>query len=147
MPYTYNRASFCSARSASTPVPTLLQAYCAMVCLELFLTDYLPMVGRASLGNHDVPKMLRHLASALPTPTSANVISLSVSLSGQLGALWCEDKGGGPRRVKSTSYPYIRYLRHPADWPDYHSTDAEILSLMSVISQIRHALHQAGIPI
>lgn len=115
-----------------------------MACLELFLKEYLPTVGQVVPQNHDVPHMLKLLAQALPQSSAANFNSLSMQLDGGLASLWCEEKGGGARKVKATSYPYVRYLRHSSDWPKPHSTDGDIANLFAVIQQILHELSKAG---
>jgi hypothetical protein len=144
MPYSFNRIAFRSSLSGGIPIPVLLQVYSALVCLELFLKEHLPTVGQTALNNHNVPEMLKRLAITLPPAKAAMFNSLSTQLSGKLGSLWCEGKDGGPGKVKGTSYPYIRYLRHSSDWPLPHSTNSDVADLFNVIAQILYELSQAG---
>lgn len=144
MPYTYNRNAFRISLAAGAALPVLLQAYSTMVCLELFLKEHLPTVGLTAPQGHNVPELLRLLAQVLPPLNAATMNSLSTQLGGKLSSLWCEDKAGGPCKVKATSYPYVRYLRHSSDWSAPHSTDADIADLFNVIAQILHELSKTG---
>jgi hypothetical protein len=144
MPYTFNRLIFRSALAAGTSLPVLLRVYSAMVCLELFLKEHLPTVGQATPKNHNIPEMLRLLAQTLPPHSAATLNSLSIQLSGKLASLWCVGKTGCPDKVRATTYPDVRYLRHSSDWPSPHSSDTEVADLFGVVSQILHEMSKAA---
>lgn len=141
MPLNQNRTAFRAARTLPN-TPPLLKAYAAMVCLELFLKDHLAATGAKPASDHNVPSLLQELGRRKPSYTGV-LNSLSAQLIAALSALWCETKSGAPGKVRSQSYPDMRYLRHDADWPGNCSADAELLKLVVAVSKIEHSIQQA----
>lgn len=138
MAYSYNRTAFRSATTGSLPL--LVRAYAMLVTLELSLKEVLPARGLNCPRNHDVPEMLRRLSGTLPGPHKANLRSLALSLRSTISYLWCEDGSGNPCHVPAAGYPNMRYLRHVQDWPASASSDADVSALVTLSSQIAHAI-------
>jgi hypothetical protein len=138
MAYSYNRTAFRSA--ATSTLPPLVRAYATLVTLELRLKEVLPELGFNCPRNHDVPEMLRLLSTTLPGAQKANLKSLSLALRSTISYLWCEDVSGNPRHVAASVYPNMRYLRHVQDWPASASSEADLTALVTLSSQIAHAI-------
>lgn len=138
MAYSYNRTAFRSA--ARSTLPPLVRAYAMLVTLELSLKEVLPGRGLVCPRNHDVPEMLRRLSTTLPGAQKANLKSLSVALRSTISYLWCDDVSGNPSHVAASVYPNIRYLRHVEDWPASASAEADVTALVTLSSQIAHAI-------
>lgn len=138
MSYSYNRTAFRSATTST--LPPLVRAYAMLVTLELSLKEALPKRGLNCPRNHDVPEMLRRLSTTLSGAQKANLKSLSVALRSTISYLWCDDVSGNPSRVAASAYPNIRYLRHVQDWPASASSEADVTALVTLSSQIAHAI-------
>lgn len=141
MAYSYNRTAFRSATTSTFPL--LLRAYAMLVTLELSLKEILPARSLNCPRNHDVPEMLRRLSTTLPGAHKANLKSLSVALRSAISYLWCEDVSGNPSHVPASVYPNIRYLRHVQDWPASASSEADVTALVTLSSQIAHAIRRS----
>lgn len=144
MAFTYNRSAFRAPVTApNQPCSPLLGAYATLVALELFLKDHLTLYVASVPTSHDVPKLLKTLAGHLEGKHSGPISSLALQLSTKLANLWCKGKDGNAIPVPSSSYPYMRYLRHDSDWDSSASTDEELNGVLSISKQIIHTLYKA----
>lgn len=141
MSYSTNRAAFRAVASLN-PAPPLLSLYAALVLLELFLKEYLPSQNLARPSDHDVPRMLKTLATAVHSADRGVLNSLAVSLGNSLATVWCDGKSGGAQTVPQHSYPYLRYLRHSNDFPVSHSSDADLNTVLAFALQTIHTLQR-----
>ena len=144
MGFTYNRAAFrAPILSPGAPCPALLGAYVSLVAIEIFLKEYLLLYVPKVPATHDVPKMLKMLATHVGAKHSGAFTSMSTQLSTRLANLWCAAKDGNPCAVPSANYPYMRYVRHSSDWGSSASNDSDINEVLVVSSQIIHTILKA----
>ncbi len=134
MHYDYNRTAFRSV-SVATGVAPLAMAYCSCVLLELSLKQHLGLVATRGNGGHDLPTLIQRLGLA-HSHHRATCSSLQAQLSRVLVSLHSQGRDGTARAVPSSSYPYMRYLRHSSDWGNSANSDAEIATLLSVVKRI-----------
>lgn len=144
MGFAYNRAAFRSPiLSPAQQCPALVNAYLSLVAIELFLKDHLAKHVNKVPATHDVPKMLKTLAAYVDVRYSGSFTSMATQLSTRLANLWCAAKDGSASQVPSTSFPYIRYVRHSSDWEESASTDDDLKEVLVVSNQIIHTIFKA----
>lgn len=144
MGFTYNRAAFrAPILTPVAPCPTLLGAYISLVAIELFLKDHLQQYVNRVPATHDVPKMLKTLATHVDVKYSGAFTSMATQLATRLANLWCAAKDGSPSAVPSANFPYIRYVRHSSDWEISASSDSDLNHVLVVSNQIIHTIFKA----
>jgi len=134
MDYDYNRRAFRSVCSANGIEP-LAAAYCGCILLELSLKQYLALCTSGGNGGHNLPDLLLRVGLRNPSHT-ATLNSLQRQLAGSLRILFSQGKDGLPTPVPTSSYPFIRYLRHDSDWGTSNSSDVDITLLTNVLQRI-----------
>jgi len=144
MGFSYNRTAFrAPILTPAQPCPALLGAYISLVAIELFLKDHLPQYVNKVPATHDVPKMLKTLATHVDVKYSGAFTSMATQLATRLANLWCAAKDGSASPVPSASFPYIRYVRHSSDWQSSASNDADLNDVLVVSNQIIHTIFKA----
>jgi hypothetical protein len=144
MALSYNRSAFrAPIVKPGDPFPPLVGTYITLVAIEIFLKDHLLKYVPKVPATHDVPKMLKTLSTYLGPRYSGAITSMAAQLSTRLANIYCQGKDGGSTKVPSSSYPYIRYVRHSDDWDSCASSDDEINSIFVISSQIIHTLFKA----
>ena len=131
MPNLHNRTAFRSVAIDAT-MPILARVYCSLVLIELALKDRL---AHPNLG-HDIPAMLQRLAQN-NSPHRAALNQYRSELTNKLGVLHTTRVDNSHGRVRSSTYPDLRYLRHRDDWTVDSSTNAELDALRMCVDKTR----------
>lgn len=144
MGFSYNRAAFrAPILTPGAPCPALLGAYISLVAIELFLKDHLLQYVNKVPATHDVPKMLKTLATHVDVKHSGAFTSMATQLATRLANLWCAAKDGSPSAVPSANYPYMRYVRHSNDWGSSASNDSHLNDVLVISNQIIYTIFKA----
>jgi hypothetical protein len=144
MALSHNRSAFRALIvNPEAPCPPLLGAYVTLVAIEIFLKDHLLKHIPRVPPTHDVPKMLKTLATYIGAKHSGAMTSMAAQLATRLASLYCQGKDGTVSQVPSTSYPYMRYVRHCDDWESSTSSDDDINDVLIISNQIIHTIFKA----
>ena len=146
MEYDFNRKAFRSLRTAYGVDP-LAVLYGSCVLIELGLKQNLGLLSTSSNTGHNIPALL-HRVSVSYTMHRSVCNVLKTKFETELNAIFCHGRGGNPQMVPSSSYPYLRYIRHSTDWLNDSSTDADIQNLNALVDRIINFLtHTVGVAI
>lgn len=137
--HTLNIKGFVDAsKSIKDPI---IKAYCGLVAVELVLKD------AVGLKNHDVPAAIKKFALKFAIDEMygcrSRLNSLSTQLSRELSAITTQGTDKVACSCPTSSYPYLRYVRHQVDgWPLPCTTTIQAQELASTVEQIQFYLRK-----
>lgn len=130
-----------------TGVAPLVRVYSACILIELSLKEHLGLVTTSGNGGHNLPALIHQLGLTVPAHAAA-CNALKTQLTTALGQFYSQGINGQPQPVPASSYPYLRYVRHSADWSTSCCLDADIINLGTLVDRIIHFLqHDVGVSV
>jgi hypothetical protein len=116
----------------------LIKLYNGLIALELALKDFdVSNFARS----HDVCEM-----AVTSFPSNSSVAAAATTLLGDLSALSCSDRRGSPSKVRSNTYPDLRYVRIDSDFALPASPETEIERAVFSLRTLVDELRKEGLP-